>query len=56
MTRKSVGTLGGCVLVLPQRGPSQKETTGMMIQTKEKQYYRGACWTAVKDCNLPGVR
>lgn len=27
----------------------------MTIQTKETRDYRGACWTAVEDCNLPGV-
>lgn len=25
-----------------------------MIQTQETRDYRGACWTAVEDCNLPG--
>lgn len=37
---------------LSEAHPKTK-TTGMMIQTRN---HDGACWTAVKHCNLPGGR
>lgn len=56
MIRTTVGALRLGVWSGPSEAHPKTKTTRMVIQTKETRYDHGARWTAVKHCNLPGVR